>query len=346
MIKILFVGLGSIGQRHLRNLRLLMGDSVEIIAYRNLLTVPVLDDRQNVIENADLTEMYQVREIDSLDKAFAEKPEIVFITNPSSMHVDVAIQAAKSGCHLFIEKPLGVQHEGIPELIRWVERKHLVALIAYQLRFHPGLKIISDWLREQRIGRLISAHVVNGEYLPNFHPYEDYRISYASRSELGGGCILSQIHEFDYIYYLFGKARRVFALGGKLGDLDIDVEDTASILMECIHGGHVLPVSLCLDFAQVPTKRTCTIIGTSGKIEWDLQNGSLELQESDSKNNQYYDFSKFDRNEMFIAELHHFFQCISGESQPMVDVRSGYVSLEMALAARASLKDGKAQELS
>ena len=346
MMKVLFVGLGSIGQRHLRNLRCLMGGSVEIIAYRERRSVPLLDDQQNVIEDVSVTEKYQVREIETLEKGLSENPTAVFITNPSSMHVEVAIRAAKAGCHLFIEKPLGTRHERIDELINLVDDKDLVALVAYQLRFHPGLQMIAGWLQDQRIGDLISAHIVNGEHLPNFHPYEDYRTSYASRNELGGGCILSQIHEFDYIYSLFGMVRRLFSLGGKLSNMEIDVEDTASILMECTSHGMRFPLSLNLNFVQSPTTRTCTIIGALGRIDWDLHNGSLELQTINSTSIERYDYSKLDRNDLFLAELRHFLDCVAGRCQPVVDLRSGYVSQQMALAARASIENGKVQVLS
>ena len=344
-MKILFVGLGSIGQRHLRNLRRLLGDTAEIIAYRERYTVPMLNDQQEVIENRSIAREYQVREIGTLEEALSEKPDIALIANPSSMHIEVAIKAAKAGCHLFIEKPLGAQHDGIGELIELVERRHLVAFVAYQLRFHPGLQRIFRWLQEQRIGKLISAHIVNGEYLPNFHPYEDYKISYAARRDLGGGCILTQTHEFDYIYWLFGIARRIVSIGGQLSDLELDVEDAVTILMECRCGEAPLPVSLCLNYVQSPPRRTCTIVGTKGKIELDFYAGRLELQPFKSDEIELYDLSYLDRNDMFLAELEHFLQCVSSKSDPVVNLRSGYESLRMALAARASLESGKVEIL-
>ena len=248
MMKVLFTGLGSIGQRHLRNLRKLIGNSVEVLAYRVLREVPMLNDQLQVVDGGSIKDEYDVVEFDDLDKALAQKPDIVFITNPGNLHIEVARKAAEAGCHLFIEKPLGIGEEGVDELIELVERKRLVALVAYQLRFHPGLQQVDTWLKEERIGQLIFANLMLGEYLPGFHPYEDYRLGCSAVKEQGGGVILSQIHEFDYALWLFGKPRRIFTVGGKLSNLEIETEDTASMLMECQCNGQALPVSLTLDY--------------------------------------------------------------------------------------------------
>ena len=88
--------------------------------------------------------------------------------------------------------------------------------------------------------------------MPGWHPYEDYRALYAARADLGGGVVLSQIHEFDYLYALFGLPRRLFAIGGHLSHLEIDVEDVASTLMEFNVDGHILPVHLQQDYLQRP----------------------------------------------------------------------------------------------
>jgi predicted dehydrogenase len=345
-MKALFVGLGSIGQRHLRNLRRLLGDKVDVIAYRALHTVPMLDEKRQVVEGGSIKDHYQVREFDDLDKALAEKPDMVFITNPSNMHLEVAKKAAEAGCHLFIEKPLDSNLEGVEDLIDLVERKQLVALVAYQFRFHPGLQQVSAWLKEKRIGQLISVQMVNGEFLPNFHPYEDYRISYASRKELGGGVLVTMIHEFDYALWLFGKPRRIFALGGKVSGLEIDVEDSASVLMDCQYEEKVLPVSLCLDYLQSPPQRSCTIVGENGRIVLNFHDPkSVFFECKTSGKIETLDFGSLERDQLFVDELQHFLDAIEGKVQPVVDLRSGYESLQMAVAALASLETGEVQIL-
>ncbi len=227
-----------------------------------------------------------------------------------------------------------------------VERKRLVALVAYQLRFHPGLQQVATWLKEKRIGQLISAHLVHGDYLLNFHPYEEYRISYASRKDLGGGVVVTQIHEFDYALWLFGKPRRVFAVGGKVSGLEIDVEDTASVLMECQYEGKVLPVSLCLDYMQSPPHRACTIVGEDGRIVWDFHDAKTAVLENRSTGKtETCEFGELEISQLFVDELQHFLDAVAGKVPPVVDLRSGYESLQMALAARTSIETGEVQSL-
>ena len=344
-MKVLFTGLGSIGQRHLRNLRELLGGSVEVLAYRVRREVPMLNDQLQVVEEGSLKDKYGVVEFDDLDKALAEKPDIVFVTNPTSMHMEVARKSAEAGCNLFIEKPLGASSEGVDALIELVERKRLVVFVAYQLRFHPGLMQVSAWLKEERIGQLISANLLLGEYLPGFHPYEDYRKTYPALKSMGGGVLLSQIHELDYALWLFGKPLRIFALGGQLSNLEMDAEDTASVLMECQCNGKVLPISLTLDFLLSPPRRTCVIVGDQGSIVWDYHGKSAVLQSRVTGETEIMDFSDLERNQIFMDELKHFLSAVKGEVEPVVDIRLGYESLKMALAALASIETGEVQIL-
>jgi predicted dehydrogenase len=270
-MKFLMIGLGGIGQRHLRNLRALAGPSAEILAYRVRRLSHVLSDQLQIASDAGLEEQYGVRVFADLDAALSERPDAAMICNPTSLHVPVAMAAASMGCHLFLEKPLSHNLDGVDELIRCVEQKNLVGLVGYQMRFHPCLQRLRNMLRDRAIGDIVAVRAEVGEYLPGWHPYEDYRQMYASRADLGGGVILSQIHELDYLYWLFGMPRRLMAVGGHLSGLEIDVEDTASILMECAVDGRPIPIHLHQDYVQRPPSRTCQIIGNAGKILVDFR---------------------------------------------------------------------------
>ena len=313
-MRLLVVGLGGIGQRHVRNLRTLLGDSAEIYAYRVRRTSPTLTDRLTVDEESDVEEKYQIRVVSDLDDALSLRPDAVLICNPSSLHMPVALAAARAGCDLFIEKPLSHNEEHVGELIDLVEERGLVTLVGYQLRFHPCVHRLQSLLREHAIGNVLAVRIEVGEYLPGWHTYEDYRQMYASRAELGGGVILSQIHELDYVYSLFGLPQRLFAIGGHLSDLEIDVEDTASILMECIVEGRTVPVHVHQDYVQRPPSRTCEVIGSAGKILVDFHALSLTQFGADGQIAVRDSFEGFDRNELFLDEMRHFLACLEARA--------------------------------
>lgn len=339
-LKILFAGLGSIGQRHVRNLRTLLGNDVDILAYRTTRQSPFLNPDMTAHSDIDLETAYGIRSFASLADALQEKPDAVFVTNPNALHLSIAIAAAREGCHLFIEKPVAHTLHGVDELIEIVERKQLVALVGYQFRFHPGLQLIKSSIEDGQLGLLAAAHIVNGEYLPAWHPYEDYRNSHPAKRELGGGCLSIQTHELDYALWFFGIPRNVYAVGGHLSSLDVDVEDSVSVLMECEFRGRPLPVHIHLDYLQQPPQRTCEIYGDAGKVRYDYYANLVEIHNTATGKADAHRFGAFQRNQMFVNELKHFFSCIRGEEQPLVGLHEGRKSMLIAQAATESLNTG------
>ena len=178
------------------------------------------DDSRNVESELGLTAY------EDLDEALATGVDGVFVCVPTSQHLDIAQRAADAGCHLFVEKPLSHTLDGVERLRETVASKGLVALVGCQWRYHPCIRWLRDLLDAKALGRLVRAEIDYGEYLPDWHPYEDYRTSYAARSDLGGGVVLTQIHDYDLAWWLFGPVRTVTASGGHASTLQIDVEDT------------------------------------------------------------------------------------------------------------------------
>jgi len=337
----LFVGLGGIGQRHLRNLRALLGDSVEVAAYRVRGERQTLDDNLQVVPGVDLEHKYGVSVCSDLSQALADRPDVVFITNPSSLHVPVALEAARHGCHLFIEKPLSHSLEQVSELTALCDEKKLVTCVAYQLRYHPGFLRLRERLQAGAVGKLLSVRAEVGEYLPGFHPYEDYRRMYASKSALGGGVTLSQIHEIDYLCALFGAPRRVFSMGGHVSSLEVDVDDVSVSLLEFARDdGGPLFVELHQDFVQRPAQRSVTVIGERGKLTWSLSGRSFEHCDESGKSLERVSYASFQRNQAFLDELANFFGCVIRGEPCTPSLRDGALSLEVAVALLASQAEG------
>jgi len=325
-MKFLMIGCGSIGQRHIRNLQFLRAG--EIIAFD--------------IASAKLEEVqrkYGVTAVSKLDQAWAQNPDIVLITTPTSLHIPMALEAAEHGCHLFIEKPLSHSMEGVDKLIDMVQAKGLVTLVGCNMRFHPGIAKVKALLDEGAIGHVIAARVQVGQYLPDWHPGEDYRQMYSARRDLGGGVILDAIHEIDYICWMLGEVEAVACFAGKLSHLEIETEDTAAILLRFV-GGAI--GELHLDYIQRAYSRSCQIIGEEGTIHWNYTEGQVRWYSARTREWKHFaDPEDWEPNQMYVDELAHFLRCLAGEKKPMLDVVEAKRVLNIALAAKAAAQEGR-----
>jgi predicted dehydrogenase len=346
IVKILFCGLGGIGQRHLRNLRLLLSDALEVHAYRVRGQRIKLRDNLTGDEGADLEKAFAIQVHHELADALAHKPEAVFICNPNALHVPVALECARAGVAVFMEKPLASDLTGLDELLAEVEKRKLLFHVGYNFRFHPGLQRLKTLLEDGFFGRLVSVRSEIGEYLPNWHRYEDYRQMYAARADQGGGVILAQIHEMDLIYWYFGLPRSVSTHGGHLSGLEIDVEDSASSLMRFEGERGCFPLLLHQDFVQRPPSRKFRIVGDAGCAEMDLIANRLCVYDKSGELCEQNDFADFNRNDMFLDQARHFLDCLNTGNKPVVDLIAGLQSLRLALAARRSLRLGCEVQLS
>ena len=336
---VLIAGLGAIGQRHARNLRSLLGPGLRLSAYRVRRLRGVVTPGLELDRSQDVEATLGIESYDDLGAALRAKPDVAIIANPSSAHVETALACVRAGCHLLVEKPLSDSLEGIDELAGEVERRGLVAMVAYQLRFHPSFERFQQIVSSGELGNLLSVRATVGEYLPNWHRYEDYRAMYAARAELGGGVVLTQIHEYDYLHALFGMPQNLYALGGHWSDLDINVEDTASALMHCTVSGRPLPVHIAQDYLQRPTSRACEVVGDRGKAMLDFAAGTVSLWR-DGGEPVIDRLETFDRNELYLSEMRHFLGCVGANRGPLVDLREGKKSLEIALAVKRSIESG------
>lgn len=338
-MKILMIGLGSIGQRHLRNIKKLLGDEAEILAYRVRGLQRTFSDTMQIREHVNLEDEFGITAYYDLDEALFQKPKIAFITNPTNLHIPCAIRAAKAGCHLFLEKPVSDDLAGIEELKQIVREKNLKVFVGYQNRLHPGIRTVKECLRNGELGRILSVRSVVGERLSTMHTYEDYRKTYMARRDMGGGVVTNQlVHEIDYLYDLFGVPSRVYAVGGIEGNLGIDVEDNCDAILSVEQDGYTLPISLHADFYQSPPRRFIRVVGEKGYIEADLIQNVVNKTVSDIS--EQTAFLQFTRNDMFVEELQLFLSCIRDDAKEAIPLRDGIIGLKTVLAIKESMKTG------
>lgn len=319
-MKFLIAGYGSIGRRHLRNLREL-GEQ-DIVLYRSRRSTLPEDEIAGLPVETDL------------DAALAHKPDAVIISNPTALHLQVAIPAAERGCAILMEKPIAHDLSQVDEFRRAVKRGGAVVLVGFQLRFHPTLQRAATLLAEGAIGKVTSACAHWGEYLPNWHPWEDFRQGYAARPDLGGGVILTLCHPFDYLRWLLGEYQVEWAAGGSLG-LGLPVEDSVDMGLRFESGA---AGTLHLDYLQQPAAHTLEIIGTGGTLRWNNADASLTLHTPEDLDGRVFAPPQgFERNWLFLDEMRHFLAVARDEVVPLCGLEDGVRALELALTARAAL---------
>jgi len=321
-MKILIIGFGSIAKRHINNL--IHNINCEIIVYSRRKNIRFLDHKK-------------IKVLNSLEKCLLEKPDVAFITNETAFHIPMAIKMAKSGLDLFIEKPLSNSTNGIKTLQKIVKQKKLVTQMGCNLRFHKCIIKIRRLINQKKIGKVISIQSENGSYLPDWHPHEDYRKGYASDRQLGGGIILTMIHDIDYLYWIFGNPKSIFSVSGKFSDLDISAEDYCSSIIEFKNN---IMAELHLDFFQRPEFRGCKIKGTKGVIYWNSDKNEIRLFKNRKKVWEVVlALKKFQRNEMYIDEIIHFLKCVKNRKQTINNLNEGIKTMKIALAMKKSSKN-------
>ncbi len=319
-MKFLIAGLGSIGRRHLRNLRALGQE--DIILYRT---------HQATLPDAELGVFPTFSE---LSLALAEKPSGVIVANPTALHLEVAVAAAKAGAALLIEKPLSDNLAGLGELQSALELSGKPAMVGFHFRFHPVLNQIKALLESGQLGQPLSARAHWGEYLPGWHPWEDYRRSYAARADLGGGVVNTLSHPLDYLRWLLGEVESVSAWTGKLSQLELDVEDYADILIR-FTGGEA--ASVHLDYYQRPSSHTLEFTCEDGRISWDNATGEARVFHAQSgAGSLLVPPEGFDRNQMFLDEMETFVRLCQGETLPHCTLVDGIRVQELVLAVKQS----------
>ena len=321
--RILIVGLGSIGKRHLRLARRLM-PNVDIRVLRHQINYEVPEHSNGSFSN--------------LDEAVAFKPQIAVIASPASFHVATSQSLADHGVHLLVEKPLSSSLSGVARLLETCRDKNLILLTGYNLRFLPSLQRYKDLLDEGIIGNIFSVRCEIGQYLPTWRPDTDYRTSVSARSEMGGGVLMELSHELDYLRWIFGEVEWVKASLSQQSELEINVEDTAHLTIgfNPKDSKQRLIAQVNLDFVRHDTTRICTAIGEKGTLRWNGLNGDVSFYSAGS--NEWIDLYSHlhHRDESYLAEWKNFMECVVQHKKPLVTGEDGLKVLEIIEAARSS----------
>src|SRR5215211_7410024 len=333
-MKVLIAGLGSIGRRYVRNL-IALGEKNIVLLRTRKGTLPD-DELAGYPVETDLTEALQ-----------KHKPDAAIVANPTSLHLDVAIPAAQAGCHLLLEKPVSHSLERFDVLRTTAAKSGGKILVGFQFRYHPTLNKARELIQANTLGQILTVHAHWGEYLPQWHPWEDYRQGYAARADLGGGVIVTLTHPLDYLRYLLGEVESLWSFNGHSSPLEVDVEDVAEIGLRFANGA---VGGMHVNYFQRPPVHRLEIVGTHGTLRWDNADGILHHYEMTLPFGSFSDNPPspimgsvpppegFERNQLFVAQTRHFIEVVRGAEDPVCSLEDGIMALRLALAASKSQK--------
>lgn len=324
-MKLLIIGCGSIGERHLRNLRAL-----------GIKEIIVSDtDKERL---SCTVRKYGIKlSFPDFRRALNERIDAALICTPPDSHLAIALEIIDYGAHVFMEKPISNSLNGIEGLVGKSKKKKLAVMVGYNLRFDSGLRLVKKILSRGQIGNILSARAEFGQYLPYWRPWQDYRKSYTARESCGGGIIFDASHEIDYLRWLLGEVKEVACFSGRVSKLDVDAEDTAEIMLRFKKG---TIAGIHLDFVRHDYSRNCELIGEKGTIIWDYPKNYVKVYSAGKKRWQAFN-TEGDSNVMYLAEMKHLLNCISGKDEPLIGAEEASKTLKIALAAKKSSALGK-----
>lgn len=292
-LKIAFVGMGSIATRHFGNVCTYLdsvGIKYEIDIYRSGLGKPL----------ADMIEKKAPRQIAlTEDLKIEEQYDVIFITNPTSLHFETLERFQNNGKAFFIEKPVFSTNDVDVKRLSGLAGK--VCYVACPLRYNPAIDYIKNNIDCTKV---ISARAISSSYLPDWRPGTDYRKCYSAHEDMGGGVDIDLIHEWDYLTYLFGEVEKGYAIAGRLSDLEIDSNDIAIYIAKT----EKTAVELHLDYFGRESIRKVQLFMPEDTIECDILNGEIRYL----KSGEVITFNK-ERNSFQMQEIKHFFDIVFGK---------------------------------
>jgi len=299
-MKFLIIGLGSMGKRRIRNLRYLGID--DIIGFDT-------DDEKC----RQVTDMHEIKTFDKIDKAMAEKPDALIISTPPHLHHEYAMMAAEMGIHFFTE--LNILSDNLNKVVEVAKKNNIIAAASCDMRYIASIKRIKEFIEKGVVGDIVAFTYHSGQYLPDWHPWENYRKSFFSRKETSGTReIIAE--ELNWLPWVFGKITSVFCMKGKFSHLEADIDDVYQILMKF---EDKFIGSLLVDVVSRIPYRQLKIIGGEGVITWDGNEKTVKVFSLDKKWKEYkeeigtVENGYIHKEEPYIEEMEYFIAAIKGE---------------------------------
>lgn len=318
--RVLVVGVGSIGERHVRCFTQTGRAEVGLVEVNPEL-------RRTVAERYAVS-----RSEPDLDAALRDPPDVAVVATPAPAHLPMATALAAAGVHVLIEKPLGTSLEGIDGLRAAIASRGVVAGVAYVYRVHPLLQAMRRAIAEGRFGRPVELVAVSGQHFPLYRPA--YRTIYYNNRAAGGGAIQDALtHVLNAGEWLIGPIDRLVADAAHQALEGVEVEDTAHILAR---HGQVL-ASYSLNQHQAPNETTITVVCERGTARFEFHANRWRWMTEPAGSWHDESMDPLERDTLFIAQAHAFLDAVEQRQPPPCSLDEGLQTLRVNLAALASL---------
>ena len=319
--RVLVIGVGSIGERHLRCFQATGRAEVSFVEINGDLRRSVADRYGIHAAHADL------------ETGLAERPDVAVIATPAPLHVPMATRLAEANIPMLIEKPLSTRLDGIDRLRDLVDQRQIVASVGYVYRVHPVLTAMKEALDADRFGRAVQIVSTSGQHFPTYRPA--YRsIYYADRAQ-GGGAIQDAItHMINAGEWLVGPVNRVVVDAAHQVLEGVNVEDTVHLLAR--HGS-VLG-SYSLNQYQSPDENTLTVVCERGTIRGEFHESRWRWMKKPGDRWHDEPIAPFERDALYIAQAERFLDAAQGNAAVPCSLEDGLQTLRVNLAALASLE--------
>jgi predicted dehydrogenase len=310
------IGCGSIGQRHIRNLRRL-----------GITDICALRTRRGACQEIDPA--LEVKEIGDWSEV---KADVAIVSNPTSLHLETIERCLPHVRGVFIEKPLAASLEGVAQLLQEIKQRRVVSFVGYNLQFHPTVKELQTFLADDAVGKPLLFQCQVGQWIEDWHPNEDYRNAYFARKDLGGGVLLTLIHEIHLAMELLGAADKVACMLPSYEALPVDVEVIADVMIK--HSSSAVS-QIHLDMIQRPAHRRGVISCERGWISYNLVTNTVIGQTAGQHGVKVIaDDALYDVNESYVEEMETFLNCVrEGKVRHEHDAFRAMQSLAIAASA-------------
>ena len=308
--KIIIIGFGSIGRRHYKNLCQL--------GFKDVYVYDI--DKKRIVGK-------DIKTVPDIKHKNLAQFDVAFICSPSSAHIKTALQCAKAGCHLFIEKPLSCSVAHINELQKLCKKNKLVAMVACNYLFHKGLIALLRILKSDLYGKPLLSRFVMGYSIPVHRKY-----IYAAQKKYRNETLVldSGSHIMNCLVALFGDIKNGFIYRSKISSLGIKSEESAAMVFE--HKRGVLS-TVALDYVSRKRAQSIDAVTDKGTLTIDFMDDLVKF-ENESKSKGLYR-GDGDSNKMFVDEIKHFFECVEQRQKPLQDLNDGKRIIEILLKASA-----------